>query len=165
MNNAGSVTWQEIWLSGLGAALVSGVVAALVAVLVVRLTERTQRQARREDAIFSQATKVWAAGDVLLAGMLEMVEPSGHVTRPDEQLTKWGIAVAGLNIMLKPVDPGLAHRLDERVDFLVNDWLPGLPEQVPDSEAKEVFYERRIAAGLAVSIVTGEVTSWLAARW
>lgn len=107
---------SSIWLDGLGAAVLGGVVAALTAVIVVRLTARNTLRQGLEAEVRAQAIRVMALGkeiSTLTTTLAPQFRWSGRALdrRRRTALIEFQVAAFTLEGMLVPVNERLARRL------------------------------------------------------
>ena len=110
--------WNDpsIWLQGLGAALIGGIVAALTALIVVRLTARHDRRLQLESEARIQAIRVMSLGKEIstitttLAPQLRWVGRELD-RRRSRAIIEFQVAAFALEAMLVPIDTALAVRL------------------------------------------------------
>ena len=122
--------WNDssIWLDGLGASLLSGVVAAMTAFLVVRLTTRHDRRQALEAEVRSQAIRVMTLGKEI-STITTTLEPQFRWTgrdldrRRSEALIEFQVAAFALEAMLVPVNATLARKL-QRISVEGNEVNP-----------------------------------------
>lgn len=144
------MNWNDssIWLDGLGAALLGGVVAALTAVLVVRLTVRNALRQQLAAEVRAQAIRVMALGkeiSTITTTLAPQYRWTGRALdrRHSEALIEFQVAAFTLEAMLVPVNEALARRL-QAVSIEGGDVDPAWVRKVVDLIA-EVYSVKLVA--------------------
>jgi hypothetical protein len=164
------MTWSnpDLWFSGLGSALVGGVVAALTALVVVRLTDRYARQQERRTAARSEVIALLRASSQFLRDTSAPAQDVGESQNNLRILSAvWMIELGGAVSAVAAVDAPFLHTLDRlfhqvrstRDALLALDTTGDDAAQAWEVEQRYTALYRTMASELAD--LTGELTQWL----
>jgi hypothetical protein len=164
------MSWSDpdLWFSGLGSALVGGVVAALTALVVVRLTDRDARLQERRTAARSEVLALLRSSSQFLRDTSAPAQDVGESQRNLRILSvlwmiELGAAVSAVaavdDAFLRTVDR-LFQRVNSTMDALLAlDTTGDDLAQAWDVEQRYTALYRTMASELAE--LTVELTQWL----